>query len=111
LEQLRNLGIEVSPEWVFTNEIGGPIDPGHLSKRWNKIIKEAQVPVFPLHALRHTFATSLLARRNSPKVVQDLLGHSSITVTLDLYTAALDELGVDAVESLENQFSKVERDH
>ena len=49
------------------------------------------------------FATSLLARRNSPKVVQDLLGHSSITVTLDLYTATLDELGVDAVESLENQ--------
>jgi integrase len=50
-------------------------------------------------------ATSLLARRNSPKVVQDLLRHSSITVTLDLYTAALDELGVDAVESLENQFA------
>ena len=49
------------------------------------------------------FATSLLARRNSPTVVQDLLGHSSITVTLDLYTATLDELGVDAVESLENQ--------
>lgn len=103
-EQLRLLGIEANPEWVFTNEIGGPIDPGHLSKRWNKIIEQAQVPVYPLHALRHTFATSLLARRNSPKVVQDLLGHSSITVTLDLYTAALDELGVDAVESLENQF-------
>lgn len=103
IEQLRILGIDASPEWVFTNEIGGPIDPGHLSKRWNKIIKEAQVSVYPLHALRHTFATSLLARRNSPKVVQDLLGHSSITVTLDLYTAALDELGVDAVESLENQ--------
>ena len=102
-EQLRLLGIEANPEWVFTNEIGGPIDPGHLSKRWNKIIEQAQVPVYSLHALRHTFATSLLARRNSPKVVQDLLGHSSITVTLDLYTAALDELGVDAVESLENQ--------
>jgi integrase len=103
LEQLRNLGIESAPIWVFTNEIGGPIDPGHLSKRWNKIIKKAKVSTYPLHALRHTFATSLLARRNSPKVVQDLLGHSSITVTLDLYTAALDELGVDAVESLENQ--------
>jgi site-specific recombinase XerD len=57
-----------------------------------------------MHALLHIFATSILARRNSPKVVQDLLGRSSITVTLDLYNEALDELGVDAVESLENQF-------
>lgn len=105
-EQLRLFGVDSNVHWVFTNEIGGPIDPGHLSKRWNKIIQQANVPIYPLHALRHTFATSLLARRNSPKVVQDLLGHSSITVTLDLYTAALDDLGVDAVESLENQFDR-----
>ena len=36
-------------------------------------------------------------------MVQDLLGHSSITVTLDLYTANLDDLGREAVESLDNQ--------
>jgi integrase len=59
--------------------------------------------VYSLHALRHTFATALLARNKSPKVVQDLLGHSSITVTLDLYTANLDDLGREAVESLDNQ--------
>ena len=56
---------------------------------------------YSLHALRHTFATALLARNKSPKVVQDLLGHSSITVTLDLYTANLDDLGREAVESLD----------
>jgi integrase len=71
-----------------------------LSKRWRAIVKEAGVPVYSLHALRHTFATALLARNKSPKVVQDLLGHSSITVTLDLYTASLDDLGREAVESL-----------
>jgi len=104
IEHLHSLGIDTPPEWLFTNEIGGPVDPGHLSKRWNVIIKKAEVSKYSLHALRHTFATSLLARRNSPKVVQDLLGHSSITVTLDLYTASLDDLGIDAVNSLENQF-------
>jgi integrase len=59
------------------------------------------VYAYSLHALRHTFATALLARNKSPKVVQDLLGHSSITVTLDLYTANLDDLGREAVESLD----------
>lgn len=63
------------------------------------------VTAYSLHALRHTFATSLLARHKSPKVVQDLLGHSSITVTLDLYTASVDELGQDAVDSLNEVLS------
>jgi integrase len=39
-------------------------------------------------------------------VVQDLLGHSSITVTLDLYTASLDDLGREAVGALDETFSK-----
>ncbi len=111
LESLRNAGINHEPEWVFTNEEGGPIDPGHLSKRWKKIVAAAGVSQYPLHTLRHTFATSLLLRHTSPKVVQDLLGHSSISVTLDMYTASLDGLGVDAVKSLEQNFlSDAERE-
>lgn len=55
---------------------------------------------------RYFFATALLARNKSPKVVQDLLGHSSITVTLDLYTASLDDLGREAVDSLDETFSR-----
>lgn len=108
MEHLHSLGINTQPEWLFTNETGSPVDPGLLSKRWNSIIKEAEVSKYSLHALRHMFATSLLARRNSPKVVQDLLGHSSITVTLDLYTSSLDDLGIDAVNSLDNQFKYID---
>lgn len=101
LAQLQN----ANPDgWIFTNAIGGPVDPGHLTKRWGNIVRQAEVEHHSLHALRHTFATSLLARHKSPKVVQDLLGHSSISVTLDLYTAVVDELGFDAVTALEDQF-------
>lgn len=100
-EEARLLGLTQAPAWIITNEIGKPIDPSLLSKRWRAIVKEAGVPAYSLHALRHTFATALLARNKSPKVVQDLLGHSSITVTLDLYTASLDDLGREAVEALD----------
>jgi integrase len=101
-EEVRVLGLTQSPAWIITNEVGKPIDPSLLSKRWRAIVNEANVPAYSLHALRHTFATALLARNKSPKVVQDLLGHSSITVTLDLYTATLDNLGREAVASLDD---------
>jgi integrase len=102
-EEARRLGLSQPPAWIFTNEVGKPVDPMLFSKRWRAIVKKAGVSTYSLHALRHTFATALLARNKSPKVVQDLLGHSSITITLDLYTASLDDLGREAVESLDNQ--------
>ena len=61
----------------------------------NKRAEQAEVPAKPLHALLDTISTSLLARRSRTKVVHHLLGLSSITVTLTLYTASLDELGVE----------------
>jgi integrase len=100
-EEAQLLGLQQAPAWIITNEVGKPIDPSLLSKRWRAIVKKAGVPSYSLHALRHTFATALLARNKSPKIVQDLLGHSSITVTLDLYTANLDDLGREAVASLD----------
>ena len=92
--------IVTSETEVITEEVGRDWIT-HLSKRWRAIVKQAGVPAYSLHALRHTFATALLARSKNPKVVQDLLGHSSITVTLDLYTASLDDLKREAVESLD----------
>jgi len=108
-EEAQRLGLSQPPAWIFTNEVSKPVDPMLLSKRWRAIVKQAGVPAYSLHALRHTFATALLARNKSPKVVQDLLGHSSITVTLDLYTASLDDLGREAVDSLDETFSKEPR--
>ncbi len=108
-EEANLLGLTQPPAWIITNEVGKPIDPSLLSKRWRSIVREADVPAYSLHALRHTFATALLARNKSPKVVQDLLGHSSITVTLDLYTASLDDLGREAVDALDQTFAKEPR--
>lgn len=63
------------------------------------LCEEAGVKV-TIHGLRHSFASFLLASGENPKVVQELLGHSSISVTLDTYTKVLPGLKEQAVEKL-----------
>ena len=57
-----------------------------------------------IRQLRHSHATALLAAGESPKVVQERLGHSSISVTLDVYSAVLPNMQRDAVERLADAF-------
>ena len=59
---------------------------------------------FTFHSLRHTFATELFNQRKYPKVIQSLLGHSSITQTMDTYSHLLEDIGGDAVDGLDNVF-------
>jgi integrase len=71
---------------VFCTETGRPIEPAGVSKRLQRILKKAELPQIRVHDLRHTAATLHLARGENPKVVQELLGHSTIAVTMDTYS-------------------------
>ena len=59
---------------------------------------------FTFHTLRRTFATALCMKREHPKVVPSLLGHSSITQTMDTYSHLLEDIGGDAVDGLDEVF-------
>jgi integrase len=92
---------------VFPNRIGGPTDHNNLYFReYKPLHKRAGLDGegFTFHALRHSFATALFARKEHSKVVQSLLGHSSITQTMDTYSHVLDDIGGDAVGGLEEAF-------
>jgi len=72
--------------YVYTTELGLPIDPNSVSQEFRKIVRENKLPYGTLHGLRHAFATSLLSANVHPAVVQSALGHSSISITIDTYS-------------------------
>jgi integrase len=101
-----------APEWhdhdlVFPNRVGRPTDHNNLYYReFKPLLKSAELgdQGFTFHSLRHTFATALLKRRQHPKIVQSLLGHASITQTMDTYSHLLEDIGGDAVDGLDDAF-------
>ncbi len=71
---------------VFPSAAGTPLSRHNLTRAFKKHLRRAGLPeTFRLYDLRHTCATLLLSRNVHPKYVQELLGHSSITLTLDTY--------------------------
>ena len=92
---------------MFPNRVGRPTDHNNLYYRdFKPLLKDAGLwdQGFTFHTLRHTFATALFMRSEHPKVVQSLLGHSSITQTMDTYSHLMDGIGGDAVNGLDEAF-------
>ncbi|NLO89992.1 MAG: site-specific integrase [Clostridia bacterium] len=88
---------------VFCKEDGSFLSPKVFTKRFQRLLERAGLPKVRLHDLRHTHASLLLARGVNPKIVQERLGHSSITITLDLYshlTPGLQEAAAAALNGL-----------
>lgn len=103
-ERLQMGALYENNDFVFSNEYGKNIDPRYFTKRFSKLIKECGLEHTNFHALRHTFATRLLETNEHPKVVQELLGHASITMTLDTYSHVMPELKKAAAAKLNNLF-------
>jgi integrase len=79
---------------VFTTDTRVPTNPSNLRQRsFAPLLKQAGLPHMRFHDLRHTCATLLLSRRVDPKFVQELLGHATITVTLDTYSHVIPSMG------------------
>ena len=71
---------------VFTNDIGRPVSPWILIRHFHALLGKANVPKVRFHDLRHSAATLLLGQGVHPKIVSEMLGHSNIATTLDLYS-------------------------
>jgi integrase len=71
------------------------------NRSFKPLLKKAGLPPIRFHDLRHTCATLLLSRDVNPKIVSEMLGHSSISVTLDIYSHLLPDMQEKATRALE----------
>jgi integrase len=89
-------------EFVFCDSQGGPVRKSNLIRRsFLPLLKRAGLPRIRFHDLRHTAATLLLLQGVHPKVVQERLGHSQISITLDTYSHVLPSMGREAAAKLD----------
>lgn len=87
-------------DFVFSTPLGRYIHPNTLYARFKAVLKKADLPDIRFHDLRHSAATLLLSNGVHPKVVQEILGHSQISMTLDIYSHVLPTMQQEAMEKL-----------
>ncbi len=90
-----------------------PLTNGALEWNFAPLLVKAGLPAIRFHDLRHTAATLLLLRGIHPKVVSEMLGHSTISMTLDIYNHVLPDMQRDAIDALNLLLGdgQVEADH
>jgi integrase len=87
---------------VFTSHCGTPFDPRNLTRDFLPILKTAELPRIRFHDLRHTAATLLLMKGVQPLTVSEMLGHSSIVISLTLYGHVLPSMKREAADVMQS---------
>ena len=92
-------------DYVFCTSTGKHLSPGNdVLVQLKKLLVKADLPDIRFHDLRHSTATLLLSKGVHPKVVQEILGHSEISMTLDTYSHVLPTMQKDAMDGLNDFF-------
>ena len=100
---MRNQG----EEWrnklnlVFTGRMGGPLEATIPNRIMTRVLRKAEIRHRKFHALRHTVGTRMMELGVNPKVVAELLGHSDVTVTLNLYSHVAPTMQDDAAARMD----------
>lgn len=94
---------------VFTSNDGKPVSREKVTAELNKIIKKmhddhVNIPQFTFHSLRHTFATRGLEQGISLKIMQTILGHTTLAMTSDLYSHVLPTTKAQEMEKMAEVF-------
>ncbi|MCA9877557.1 MAG: site-specific integrase [Thermomicrobiales bacterium] len=89
---------------VFCDELGGPLAPSHQTATFKMAAAAAKLPVIRFHDMRHTAATILLAKGVHVKLVSEMLGHSTIVLTLDTYSHLIPAMHGDAAAAMDTVF-------
>ena len=87
---------------LLTSAIGRPIEPVVLNRGYKTLLKRAELPTtLRFHDLRHSAASLLLAQGVHPRAIMKLLGHSSITVRMNVYGHVMPAMMREAADKMD----------
>lgn len=95
-------------DYVFCTSTGTHLNPNHVVDEMKKLLKRADLPDIRFHDLRHSAASFLFAMEVHPKIVQELLGHSNISITMDIYSHMLPGMQQEAVKKLDQALKQTD---
>ena len=101
--------MEVGDKWhekglVFCDRYGGFFSPDRVLWSFSKLLSKVGLPYMRFHDLRHSAATILLVASVHSKVLQERLGHSTISMTLDVYSHVLPSMQQEAANKIDDIF-------
>jgi integrase len=85
--------------------VGTILEPRNLSRTFEHLVQKSGVRRIRFHDLRHTCASLLLAQGVPPRVVMHVLGHSQVSITMDLYSHVMPTAVRDAAEAMDRALS------
>jgi integrase len=105
--RLGNLWDDSGDDLVFRSTTGPPLNRRNLAKRsFKPLLEKAGLPhCVRFHDLRHTAASLLFSRGTHPKMVQEMLGHSDVSVTLNTYSHVIPGMDDRVVGDMEDTLS------
>jgi integrase len=109
LEEHKKFSSNTSEEMVFVTKKGKYVVPYTLRYIMKKICEELDLPLIRFHDIRRTHTSILIDEGVSPKVVSQRLGHSDVSITLNIYTDVFDERQVEASDKMDEILSRGQR--
>lgn len=106
LSALRQQRQQTSSELVFPNCLDEPQESSSVTSALKVALDRAGLPQIRVHDLRHTCATILLEAGVHPKLVQDLLGHSTVALTLNTYSHVTSGLSREVARTIDSIFER-----
>jgi integrase len=101
-EWLLRLGIRLTDDHhVCLREDGESVWPSSLTRAFRTFMSRHKLPQIRFHDLRHSHATHLLAANVHPKIAQERLGHSNVSITLNTYSHVIPGMQQDAVAKVD----------
>ena len=91
-------------DMVFASSIGTPMEPRNLNRHFSQLLTDTKLNHMRLHDLRHFCASLLLAQGVPLKTISEILGHSQISTTADIYAHLSEETKREAISLMDRPF-------